>query len=151
MWVRGYYRGKASCFSDFLSTIILFDDYKDKEKPANMNAEEYANELLEELYSQARAQFGSGVKSYWFYNGELCPGCGRKIDTMRIKGKKALSLNAFIYRERGVLIGYVLCSRCARRVFKISKQKPGKQTTLHTTIEKNLLKAYKNHMASMDA
>ena len=116
-----------------------------------MNTEEYANEVLKKLYSRARAQFGSSVKSYWFNNSDFCPGCGGKVDAMKVKGEDALSLNAFIYRERGVLIGYILCSRCARRVFKIAKRSPGKQTALHTAIEKDLVNAYKKHLASMDA
>ncbi|HEY85722.1 MAG TPA: hypothetical protein G4N96_11505 [Chloroflexi bacterium] len=116
-----------------------------------MNTEEYANEILAKLYSQARAQFGSVIKSYWFNDGDPCPGCGGKVDAMKVKGEDALSISAFIYRERGVLIGYILCSRCTKRVFKAAKRNPGKQTSLHTAIEMNLVKAYKKHMASMDA
>lgn len=60
---------------------------------------------------------------------------------MKHQGQRALSLNAFIYRERGILIGYTLCSRCAKQVLQATKQTP-----LHTTIEANLIKAYLQHL-----
>ena len=116
-----------------------------------MNTEEYANEVLGKLYSQARAQFGSVIKYYWFNNSDRCPGCGGKLDAVKFKGQDALSISAFIYRERGVLVGYMLCSRCTRRVFRAAKRNPGKQTSIHTAIEKNLIDAYNRHLASMDA
>lgn len=107
---------------------------------------EEANAALAQLFTQARAQFGKAIKGFWFYEPDPCPGCGRAIDALKVKGQDALSLNAFIYRERGILIGYVLCSGCAKQIFKAGKANPGKQTTLHTTIEANLIKAYHRHL-----
>ena len=70
---------------------------------------------------------------------------------MKIKGKDALSLNVFIYRPRGVLIGYFLCQRCATHIFNEAQKNPYEQTPLHTDIEQNLIAAYHNHLASLDA
>jgi len=103
---------------------------------------EAADAMLAQLFLQARMQFGNAIKGYWFYGPDPCPGCGRTIDAIKLKGKDALSLNAFIYRERGILIGYVLCSRCAKQIFQADKVNPGKQLPLHKTIETNLIKAY---------
>jgi hypothetical protein len=111
-----------------------------------------ANELLSMMFTQAKAQFGDGIKSFWFYDGDLCPGCmARPIDAMKIKGKDALSLNAFIYRPRGVLIGYLLCQTCATHIFDEAQKNPYKQTPLHADIEQNLSAAYHKHLASLDA
>jgi hypothetical protein len=111
-----------------------------------------ADEVLEALFKQAKAQFGDAVKSFWFYDGALCPGCmARPIDVMKFKGKDALSLNAFIYRPRGVLIGYFLCQTCATYIFDEAQKNPSKQTPLHTDIERNLAAAYHKHLASLDA
>ena len=66
-------------------------------------------ELLDKFFAQARAQFGDAVKAFWFYEGDFCPGCmARPIGVTKLKGENALSLNGFIYRPRGVLIGRVL-------------------------------------------
>lgn len=107
--------------------------------------------MLTELFARAQAQFGNAVKGYWFYDGDSCPGCGSPVTAMKHKGKKALSLNAFIYRPRGVLIGYVLCGRCARHIFQAAQKNPYTQTQLHAVIEQNLTVAYKRHLASLDA
>jgi len=64
---------------------------------------------------------------------------------------QGLTINGFIYRERGVLIGYVLCSRCATKIFEASRRAPGRPTARHATIEANLRKAYDKYMASLDA
>lgn len=104
------------------------------------------DEALAQLYAQAQAQFGNAIKGYWFYQPDPCPGCGGKIDGMKHKGQQALSLNAFIYRERGILIGYFLCSRCAKEIFRGAKATPGKQSPLHAKIEANLVKAYLQHL-----
>lgn len=101
---------------------------------------------LEQLYYQARLQFGDAIKGYWFYKPDPCPGCRRGIDAMRYKGKDALSLNAFIYRERGVLIGYFLCGECAAKIHEATATNPGKQIPLHTVIERNLVQAYRRHL-----
>lgn len=112
---------------------------------------EYANELLEQMFQQAKTQFGSAVKAFWFYDDNPCPGCGSEIDAMQFKGQEALSLNAFIYRERGILIGYFLCGRCGGRIFRDAEKNPNQQTSLHTIIEMNLAEAYRKYIRSMDA
>lgn len=116
-----------------------------------MNPDDYAETLLAQLFSQARLQFGNAIKSHWFYSSEFCPGCGQPLDISEAEESRVLSLNAFIYRPRGVLIGYLLCNRCATQIFEASRKHPGKQIPLHTTIEENLVAAYKQHMASLDA
>ena len=113
--------------------------------------EAYFDSLLKQFYQQAKAQFGNAVKSYWFDTGESCPGCGGEIDAMDYEGKEALSLNAFIYRERGVLIGYVLCGKCAGKIMWGAKLRPRKETELHATIEQNLIDNYKKYLRSLDA
>ena len=112
---------------------------------------EHTIDILSQMYQQAKAQFGNALKAYWFNDSDVCPGCGREIDNVNIKGEEAISLNAFIYRQRGVLIGYFLCSRCVEKVFRYAQQNPHQQTPLHTTIEANLIQAYKKHIRSMDA
>ena len=114
-------------------------------------SEEYLNDVLAQLFRQAQAQFGKAVKYYWFHDGDGCPGCGGEIDAVKVKGKDAMSLNAFIYRERGVLIGYLLCSQCAKKIFRDTERNPRQQTALHADIEANLIKAYQNHFHSLDA
>ena len=110
-----------------------------------MSKKEIAD-LLEQIFRQAQMQFGSAVKSRWLHDGDGCPGCGREIDGMKFKGKNALSLNAFIFREHGVLIAYLLCGKCARHIFRESKKNPFSQTTLHTEIERNLKQAFLKHL-----
>jgi hypothetical protein len=111
-----------------------------------------ADGLLNTLFKQAKAQFGDAVKSFWFYDGDLCPACmARPIGVVKFKGKDALAINAFIYRPRGVLIGYFLCETCAKFIFKEAQKNPYKQTPLHTDIEQNLAAAYHKHLASLDA
>ena len=105
-----------------------------------MSKKEIAN-LLEPLFRQAQMQFGSAIKSKWFHDGDGCPGCGREIDGMKFKGKNAVSLNAFIFREHGVLIAYLLCGKCARQVIKASETTP-----LHLKIEGNLKRAFLKHL-----
>lgn len=103
-------------------------------------------ELLDQLFHQAQMQFGSAIKSRWLHEGDGCPGCGGKISTTKFKGQNSLSLNAFIFREHGVLIAYLLCGKCAKYIFKRSKEDPYSQTELHTVIENNLKKGYLKHL-----
>ena len=111
-----------------------------------------ADKILEMMYAQGKAQFGDAMKSFWLYDGDVCPGCmARPIDTMKIKGKDALSINGFMYHPRGVLIGYFLCETCANYIFKEAAKNPYKQTPLHADIEKNLAEAYLRHLSSLDA
>jgi hypothetical protein len=104
------------------------------------------SDLLELLFRQAQTQFGSAIRSRWFHDGDGCPGCGRKIDEMKFKGKKALSLNAFIFRDHGVLIAYLLCGKCAKQIFPDSGKELLGELPLHTVIENNLKKAYLKHL-----
>ena len=105
------------------------------------------NDPLELLFRQAQMQFGSAIKSRWFYDGDGCPGCGREIDAVKIKEERAMSLNAFIFRAHGVLIAYLLCGKCVREVIRLSDENSyGGQTPLHAEIEKNLKKAFVKHL-----
>ena len=116
-----------------------------------MNAQEKVEADLIQLFIQARAQFGDAVKAYWFNESERCPACSRPVDVFKMKGKESMSLNAFIYRQKGVLIGYFLCGRCAKQIFNDAKRNPYQQTAVHERIETNLKQAYIHHMSSMDA
>jgi hypothetical protein len=116
-----------------------------------MKEEDQAEALLAQIFAQARRQFGGAVKRHWMYDGDPCPGCGFPVDVIEYKGENALSLNAFIFRPRGVLIGYLLCGRCAQRIFQAAEKNPGIQTSLHSVIEQNLIGAYQRYLASLDA
>jgi len=120
-------------------------------KPSdNIKAE--ADKLLGLMLAQGRAQFGDAVKSFWFYDGDFCPSCmARPIGAIKIKGENAVSINGFIYRARGVLIGYFLCEVCANFIFQEAEKNPYKDTPLHAEIEMNLIAAYHKHLASLDA
>lgn len=104
------------------------------------------HEILDQLFRQAQMQFGSAVKSRWLHDGDACPGCGKEVGVMKFKKKKALSLNAFIYREHGVLIAYMLCGKCANHIFKEAETNPHGQLPIHDEIEKNLKQAYVRHL-----
>jgi hypothetical protein len=75
----------------------------------------------------------------------------RPIGTVKIKGQEGLPINAFIYRPRGVLIGYFLCGTCARFIHSEAAENPFKETPLHADIERNLIDAYNRHLMSLDA
>lgn len=104
------------------------------------------SDLLDQLFRQAQMQFGSAIRTRWFYDRDGCPGCGREIDAVKFKKKKALSLNAFIYREHGVLIAYLLCGKCANYIMQESKKDAFSKTVLHGEIEKNLKQAFLRHL-----
>ncbi len=97
--------------------------------------------LLEQIFLQAKMQFGSAIKSRWLHDRDGCPGCGRDIDATKYKGKDTLSLSAFIFREHGVLIAYLLCGKCGKKVINAKSNLP-----LHAEIEKNLKQAYLRHL-----
>jgi hypothetical protein len=110
---------------------------------------EVLEKLLEGIFEQGQKQFGPFLTTHWLYNGETCPGCNAAVNLMKYKGKKAASLNVFIYRRRGVLIGYMLCRQCAQYIFQASKENPNIRTTpLHPTIEQNLSDAYERYLGS---
>jgi hypothetical protein len=111
-----------------------------------------ADKLLEVILTQGKAQFGDAMQSFWFYDDEFCPGCGvRPIDTTKIKGKEAVAINGFIYRPRGVLIGYFLCGTCAAYIHSEVKKNPFKETPLHADIERNLIAKYHKHLSTLNA
>jgi hypothetical protein len=97
--------------------------------------------LLVQLFMQAQMRVGTAVRSRWLYDRDGCPGCGSEINAFKFKKKNSLSLNAFIYRDHGVLIGYLLCGKCARQVINAKENLP-----LHTEIEKNLKQAFLRHL-----
>lgn len=109
-------------------------------------ANEEIFEPIDQLYLRAKMQLGDAVKGRWFYDRDGCPGCGGKIKSMKWKGQKALSLNAFMYREHGVLIAYLLCGKCAKHIFDRSAVDPNAPTEVHDSIEKNLKNAYTRHL-----
>lgn len=101
------------------------------------------SDALDMLFSQAQRQFGSAVRSRWIHTEDDCPGCGNGMSKTRFKGKSLLSLNAFIFREHGVLIAYLLCGKCAGQIFKGGKSEPtGARLPLHDDIEKTLKATY---------
>jgi hypothetical protein len=122
-----------------------------RRKPSDAN-KSAVDDIMNTLFTQAKAQFGAAVKGFWFYDGDLCPGClQRTISAIKFKGKEALSINGFIYRPRGVLIGYFLCETCALHIFSEAEKHPYQQTPLHADIEHNLAAAYHKHLSRLDA
>lgn len=108
--------------------------------------------MLGFMLAQGKKQWGDAVKSFWFYEEELCPGCMvRPVGTVKIKGQEGIPINGFIYRQRGVLIGYFLCGKCAGFIHSEAAKNPFKQTPLHADIERNLIEAYHKHLMSLDA
>jgi len=65
---------------------------------------------------------------------------------IKFKRKDARSLNVYIYRERGVLSGYLLCKTCAKIIHIAAQKNRYRQTRLHTQIEQFLAAAYLNHI-----
>jgi hypothetical protein len=123
---------------------------RDRSSTGSSNSD--ADKILEMMYMQGKAQFGNAMKSFWVYDGDFCPGClARPVDKMKFKGKDALSINGFMYRPRGVLIGYFLCDTCANYIFKEAEKNPYKQTPLHADIERNLAEAYLRHLSKLNA
>lgn len=116
-----------------------------------MDVNAQAEAILAQMLATAKAQFGNAVRSSWFYTGDTCPGCGRRVDAVRFKGNRALSINGFIHRKPGVLIGYMLCHRCVQVVMEAGKKFPPVETPLHATIETNLINAYEHYHKSPDA
>lgn len=107
------------------------------------------DDFFEGILDMMKAHFGNAARAFWVYDGDLCPCCRtRKIDIMDYQGKKALSINAFMYRDMGVLIGYMLCGRCANSIMAQCKNGP---TSMHSSIEDNLTDAYLCYLNSQDA
>lgn len=110
-----------------------------------------AEAAVAKMFTLARAQFGDAVKGHWFYDGDGCPGCGREIDAVKWQGEDAMSLNAFIYRQPGILIGYLLCGRCGEEVMRAGQSPLKRLTPLHARIEQTLVQAYERYIRSLDA
>lgn len=110
-----------------------------------MKNNEIAN-LLDQLFRQAQMQFGTDVKGRWLHDGDGCPGCGKEITVTKYKKQDTLSLNAFIYREHGVLIGYMLCGKCANHIIRESEKNPYRKLPIHDSIEKSLKEAFVKHL-----
>ncbi len=65
-----------------------------------------AEGVLKMMYEQGKAQFGKAMKGFWLYDDDLCPACLQNpAGEVNFQGEKALSINGFMYRERGILIG----------------------------------------------
>lgn len=102
---------------------------------------------FEDILGMMKAQFGHVAKAFWVYDDDLCPCCTKNgIDPMIYEGKQAMSLNFFMYRERGVLIAYALCSTCAAEI--MAKQK-NVAPSMHQSIEKNLIGGYLGYLNSL--
>lgn len=95
-------------------------------------------EAVFQLFDNAKRQYGDTIENYWFNDSKLCPACNKKIDIFRFGEKSAISLNGFIYRDLNTLIAYFLCSRCAKEIFRKSKQ----SKIIYPKLEENLKKAY---------
>jgi hypothetical protein len=118
-----------------------------RQKPIQDKKSAAIDKLLRMFYTQAKAQFGDAVQDYWFYDSDLCPACTQRSGgAIKYKGRDALSLNAFIYWEKGILIGYFLCEICAGKIFRAAKINPYQQTPLHNEIECNLIAAYHDYV-----
>ncbi|MBI5035398.1 MAG: hypothetical protein HZB51_33140 [Chloroflexi bacterium] len=103
---------------------------------------------MEKMLTVCQAQYGNAIKTYWFYAEEICPCCTKRQTLLfKHKNENAVSLNAFMYRERGVLIGYTLCGLCISELLKTSKKR---QTLMHENIEMNLIAAYQKHMSHLN-
>ncbi len=112
-------------------------------------SEAFAAQIIELMMAYGQTHFGDAVKAYWVYTDDLCPGCRkRQIDATKYKGKEGLAINSFIYRERGVLIGYLLCGQCAKGIYEAT---PRSDDDLHRNIERNLIAAYHRYLAALNA
>jgi hypothetical protein len=108
-------------------------------------------DILKMMYMQGKAQFGEAVKGFWLYDGDLCPACLQNpIDVVHFKGKEVLSINGFMYRERGILIGYFLCEICTLFIHEQAQKHPYQETPLHAKIEANLRDAYHVYLSSLN-
>lgn len=104
----------------------------------------------EDYLALMKAQFGNAAEKFWFYESDLCACCMiRPIDDMVYQGKRSVSLNGYMYRAKGVLIGYFLCGSCATSVMTIA-QSGAKTSKKHQAIEANLISAYEHYISSLD-
>jgi hypothetical protein len=104
------------------------------------------DDLLDQLFRQAQMQFGAAITGRWLHDGDGCPGCGNEITVTKYKKRDTLSLNAFLFREHGVLIGYMLCGKCATHIIRESEKRPYGKLAIHDVIERNLKQAFVKHL-----
>jgi len=110
-----------------------------------------AEDVLKMMYAQGKAQFGEVMKGFWLYDGDLCPACLRNsAGEVNFQGEKALSINGFMYRERGILIGYFLCEICTLFIHEHAQKHPYQETPLHSKIETNLKESYQRYLSSLN-
>ena len=102
--------------------------------------------LIDQIFRQAQMQLGPAVKGRWLHDDDDCPGCGKEITVTKFKKQDALSLNAFMYREHGVMIAYMLCGKCANHIIRECKKNPVGKLRIHDEIEKNLKSAFMKHL-----
>jgi hypothetical protein len=108
------------------------------------NLDPYAA-AIEKMISLCKAQYGESIKAYWFYKEDLCPCCAkREVGLFKFKHEDAFSLNAFMYDEMSVLIGYALCRVCVADLRQASKKRVA---VMHDRIEKHLIEAYHKHLS----
>lgn len=100
-----------------------------------------------------QALFANQVKGFWFYDSDLCPGCLQSLekDAMDFTEDDTISLVSYVYRERGVLIGYILCRSCMTRLGEQKRLHPEEEAPLQKTILENLIAAYHKHLQSLNA
>lgn len=115
------------------------------------NPNRASKDILQIMYAQGKAQFGDAMKGFWLYDGDLCPACLQNpIGVVNFKGKETLSLNGFMYRERGILIGYFLCEACTLFIHEHAQKHPYQETPLHAKIEANLKGAYRRYLSTLN-
>jgi len=95
------------------------------------------------LFNRMNAWPGRPIRSQWCCDSEVWPGCGKRpVGPFKHQGRDVVSVNAFLYREEGVLISYQLCGQCAAAVMKSARRHPQDPSPLHRTIEAHLISAY---------
>jgi len=105
--------------------------------------------FIDEIMGIFKARFGNSAQGCWVYSDDLCPGCQvNNIGDFYIKGERQVSINAYMYRNRGILIAYLLCGHCAMQVIDNSSKE---NQSIHEKIEKTLGKAYERYLRSMNA
>lgn len=110
-----------------------------------MEAQDPFAAAIEKMLALCEAQYGKSIKAYWFYKEDVCPCCAkRQVDLFKYKHEDVFSLNAFMYNEMSVLIGYALCGVCVADLQKTSKKH---LAIMHDRIEKRLIEAYHRHLS----
>jgi hypothetical protein len=121
---------------------------REQVEPALQNRQA-ANALLaakfEEMVAWHKTRYGHLFTTSWMYRDAWCPCCGkRRVAIWETDGQYMASLNGFIYNERQVLIGYLLCQACALALIETSEQR---KIVMHQRIERCLIAAYQRYQA----